>query len=49
MKPFAHINLSSVALRRVILVSSLAGDGEECVTNMKVMPIPLVNERNKIQ
>ena len=27
MKPFARINLSSAALRRVILVSSLAREG----------------------
>ena len=28
MKPFSRINLSSAALRRVILVSSLAREGE---------------------
>ena len=32
MKPFARINLSSAALRRGILVSSLAREGKDLAT-----------------
>ena len=39
MKPFARINLSSVALRMGILVSSLAREGRRECANVKITNI----------
>ena len=40
MKTFVRINLSSVALRRGILASSLAREGWRNVANVEMLPMP---------